>query len=67
MEATPVRVLSAVGKGYYGSSLACEPMYLEFTVPLRALGHEVDHFDHLATRGRFGLAKCGELFVREVR
>lgn len=62
-----MRVLSTVAKGYYGSSIACEPMYLEFTDPLRALGHEVDHFDHLATRGRFGLAECGELFVREVR
>ena len=62
-----MRVLSAVGKGYYGSSACWEPMYLEFTDPLRDLGHEVGHFDHVLNRDWFGMDGCGELFVKRVR
>jgi spore maturation protein CgeB len=42
-----MRVLSVVGRGYYGSTNAVEPMYLYFTEPLRQLGHDVDVFDHV--------------------
>jgi spore maturation protein CgeB len=59
-----LRVLSVVRKHYYGRPEALEPLYLEFTDPLRDLGHEVAHFDHFAARDRFGVAGCGERFLR---
>jgi hypothetical protein len=58
-----MRVLSVVQKHYYGQRGALEPVYLEFTDPLRDLGHEVDHFDHFVARDRFGLEGCGERFL----
>ena len=60
-----MRILSTVGRNYYGRPGVVEPMYLEFTDPLRDLGHEVEHFDHAETRKRFGIEECGELFVRK--
>lgn len=47
-----MRVLSVVGRGYYASRHAVEPMYHYFTLPLRELGHEVHHFDHVDIAAR---------------
>ena len=58
-----MRILSVVGKQYYGRPDAVEPMYLEFTDPLRTLGYSVEHFDHALMRLRFGLGGCGQRFV----
>ena len=52
-----MKVLSIVGKGYYGSARAVEPMYRYFSEPLVEMGHAVDHFDHAAmsrSKGRTG-------------
>lgn len=62
-----MRILSAVSKNYYGLSNAVEPMYLEFTDPLRDMGHHVETFDHHSMRTRFGMVGCGERFVERVR
>lgn len=62
-----MRILSVVGRQYYGRRGVIEPMYVEFTEPLRTLGHRVEHFDHAAMRRRFGLAGCGQQFVDRVR
>ena len=62
-----MRILSAVGKYFYGRPEAIEPMYLEFTDPLVDLGHEVEHFDHGQMREQFGLEECGERFVERVK
>lgn len=61
-----VRVLSVVGKGYYGSNVV-EPMYLYFTLPLRALGHEVETFDHCALHRALGKEQCTAKLVRQIR
>ncbi|HZK82082.1 MAG TPA: glycosyltransferase [Humisphaera sp.] len=62
-----MRILSVVGRTYYGQPHAIEPMYLQLTLPLQGLGHQVDHFDHLETTQKIGPAECGEQFVRTVR
>ena len=62
-----MRILSVVGRTYYGQPHAIEPMYLQFTLPLQGLGHQVDHFDHLETTRKIGPAECGEQFVGTVR
>src|SRR5689334_17355038 len=62
-----MKILATVGKHYYGRPDAIEPMYLEFTEPLRRLGHEVDHFDHIDASARLGQDGCGELFVEHVK
>lgn len=56
-----------VSRGYYGKSNTVEPMYLAFTEPLRALGHEVDHFDHFLSNKEIGPAATGERFLEKVR
>src|SRR2546421_174745 len=40
-----MKILSVVSRGYYGQKNTVEPMYIAFTEPLRALGHDVEHFD----------------------
>jgi len=62
-----MRILTVVGKYYAGKPGVVEPMYLEFTEPLVALGHEVDHFDHAEARRLHGLEGAGERFVRAVQ
>jgi len=62
-----MRILSCVTKGFYGRKDAVEPMYIAFTEPLRALGHEVDHFDHYRLNREIGPAATGERFVETVR
>ncbi len=62
-----MKILSVVCKAYYGHPEAVEPMYLAFTEPLVRLGHEVEHFDHVATRAELGDAGCGARFVAAVR
>jgi hypothetical protein len=61
-----VKVLSVVRKQYYSRVEAVEPLYLEFTDPLRELGHEVDHFDQFAARDQYGIEGCGERFLSVV-
>ena len=62
-----MRVLSVVGKYYYGCPRCIEPMYLAFTDPIKELGHQVEHFDHAEMRGQSGLEVCGERFVEKVK
>lgn len=62
-----MRILSVVGKNYAGCPGAIEPMFLEFTVPLREMGHDVEHFDHQELVRRVGLEACGESFLNRLR
>ena len=62
-----MRILSTVAKAYAFRPEAVEPMYLWFTDPLRRLGHEVDHFDHVRLGREVGFERCGEMFVEQVR
>jgi Glycosyl transferases group 1 len=62
-----VRILSVVSQGYYGQRNTVEPMYLAFTEPLRALGHEVEHFDHFRSNREVGPAATGDRLLAAVR
>lgn len=62
-----MKILSVVSRGYYGQRNTVEPMYVAFTEPLRALGHEVEHFDHFLSNKRIGPAATGEQFLTKVR
>lgn len=62
-----MRILSAVVKNYYNRHDALEPMFLAFTHPLIAIGHQVDHFNHVKTAADLGRDACGELFVSTVK
>ena len=62
-----MRILSVVGRSYYGQPHAIEPMFVEFTDPLRRMGHSVSHFDHIAISAKYGPDRCGATFVNEVR
>ncbi len=62
-----MRILSTVTQHYYGQPHATEPMFLEFTEPLRRMGHEVETFDHVNLCGTIGPAECGAAFEREIR
>jgi spore maturation protein CgeB len=42
-------------------------MYLAFTLPLKQMGHQVDHFDHVRLCRELGPVACGEKFARTVR
>jgi hypothetical protein len=62
-----MRILSCVSRGYYGQRNTVEPMYIAFTEPLRALGHEVDHFDHFLLNRESGPTVTAEQLVAQVR
>ncbi len=62
-----MRILSTVTRNYYGQTNSIEPMYLAFTLPLKARGHHVDHFDHVRLSSEIGPAACGEKFLTTVR
>lgn len=62
-----MRILCCVSRCYYAQSSAVEPLYIAFTEPLRALGHDVDHFDHFLTNKQFGPAVTAERLVAKVR
>lgn len=62
-----MHILSVVRKGYYGSRVAVEPMYLYFTEPLRAMGHEVETFDHYEVNQTYGKAACTEQLIEKIR
>ena len=62
-----MKILSCVSRGYYGKSTTVEPMYIAFTEPLRALGHEVEHFDHFLAGRQYGAAATAEMFLAKVR
>src|SRR5688500_10666940 len=62
-----MRILSTVTRSYYGRPEAIEPMFLEFTLPLARMGHEVQTFDHIDTCRKLGPEACGERFVERVR
>lgn len=62
-----MKILSTVGKAYYTSGDAIEPMYFEFTQPLAKLGHTVEHFDHMKIKKEAGPDVCGERFIETVK
>lgn len=62
-----MRILATVAKAYVFRPEAVEPMYLWFTEPLRKLGHEVDHFDHVRLGRETDFVACGEAFVDRVK
>lgn len=62
-----MRILSTVAQAYAFRPEAVEPMYLWFTDPLRKLGHEVEHFDHVKLGRDTDFAACGEAFVHRVK
>ena len=62
-----MRILSTVAQAYAFRPEAVEPMYLWFTNPLRALGHEVEHFDHVKLGREAGFQACGDAFVHRVK
>jgi hypothetical protein len=62
-----MKILSCVSRGYYGKSSTVEPMYIAFTAPLHALGHEVEHFDHFIAGKTYGPARTAEMFLKKVR
>jgi Glycosyl transferases group 1 len=61
-----MKILSCVSKGYYGGD-AVEPMYIAFTEPLAALGHEVHHFDHFLSHKEAGPTRTAERLLERVR
>src|SRR5512135_3129195 len=62
-----MRILSVTSKGYYGSNTAVEPIYLYFTLPLRAMDHEVETFDHVLMGRMVGESRCTDLLVEKIR
>jgi len=62
-----MKILSVVVKNYSGNPNAQEPMYIEFTGPLRELGHRVEHFDHAKVNRELGFVVCGEHFIETIR
>ena len=62
-----MRILSTVGKTYVGHPEAVEPMFLEFTIPLRRMGHDVEHYDHMKEHAEFGPDETGARFERLAR
>lgn len=59
-----MKVLSVVGRGYYGDRSVPEPMYLYFTEAPASLGHEVVHYDHvLAAHNRGQAAATDQLLA----
>ena len=62
-----MRILSTVIQNYCGKPDAIELLYIAFSIPLRRMGHHVDHFDHARASAERGPAACGEQFVRTLR
>lgn len=62
-----MRILSVVRRGYYGSSRAVEPLFLYFTRPLQAMGHEVRTFDPAVEAAQFGDRAVTERLVECIR
>lgn len=62
-----MRLLSVVREHYYGNRSVAEPMVLYFTEPLRAMGHEVETFDHYAAGARHGALRGAELLQKQIR
>jgi spore maturation protein CgeB len=62
-----MRILSVVTRSYYGQPHALEPMFIEFTDPLRRLGHIVEHFDHIQLSAEIGPAGCAAKLVETIR
>ncbi len=62
-----MRLLSVVREHYYGDSSVTEPMVLYFTEPLRAMGHEVETFDHYAAGLRLGALRGAELLRKRIQ
>lgn len=62
-----MKILSCCTKGYFGRGGAIDPTHVAFTDGLRAMGHEVDHFDHYVSKRKIGTPRTGELFLEKVR
>ena len=62
-----MRILSTVRKHYYGVKTALEPMYLNFTLPLKEMGHDVHVFDHYESNAKFGRERATDLLVEEIK
>jgi hypothetical protein len=62
-----MRILATVNQAYAFQPEAVEPMYLWFTDPLRKLGHEVEHFDHVKLGREVGFRACADAFLHRVK
>ena len=62
-----MRILATVAQAYALRPEAVEPMYLWFSDPLRKLGHEVEHFDHVQLAREAGPRVCGDAFEHRVK
>jgi hypothetical protein len=62
-----MRILATVAQAFAFRPESVEPMYLWFTDPLRKLGHEVEHFDHVKLGREVGFGPCGDAFVHRVK
>lgn len=61
-----MRVLSCVGRSYYGDAVAVNPIYYYFVDVLRGMGHEVCHFDH-RDQARWSKPSMNDAFISLVR
>jgi spore maturation protein CgeB len=61
-----MRILATVAQAYALRPEAVQPMYRWFTDPLRKLGHEVEHFDHVQLCREVGPGACGAAFEHRV-
>ena len=61
-----MKILSVISRNYYGRASAVEPMFLYFTEPLRALGHEVETFDHIQAELALGRESATQALVERI-
>lgn len=61
-----MRILATVAQAYAFRPEAVASMYRWFSDPLRKLGHEVEHFDHVQLSREAGPAACGAAFEHRV-
>jgi hypothetical protein len=61
-----MRILATVAQAYALRPEAVEPMYRWFSDPLRKLGHEVEHFDHVQLCRQAGPRACAQAFEHRV-
>jgi len=62
-----MRILSVVRKNYYGVTTAIEPLYLQFTMPLREMRHDVETFDHYEMSGTLGRERATQALAERIR
>ena len=62
-----MRILSVVRKHYYGVPGALEPFYLNFTVPLTEMGHDVEVFDHYESSRSLGQDQATDGLIERIK